>query len=369
MKTLESILNPISVNEFLTNNWCKVPLFLAKNDTTVNNLITMEDIGDLLDSEILIYPFLRMVGGGAELNRDLYTASSISVMQTLDRGKILNLFNKGNTIVLQSPNLYFPKLDKFLEDISRELGMRVHTNIYITPANSKGFDPHVDPHEVFVLQVYGNKVWNLYDIPYESPTKSIMLTNADKERYKSGPTHAINLQANDILYVPCGVVHDAYTTDSPSIHITLGLHPLRKIDILEKFVKEAEQHPFFRKSFFPIQDEFDSRESLTELIRESTKLIENIVTTCNTERNLNMEQERYSGVFKNTLTIDSVNTVEDINTFLQHHSKDSQHQQHVTDLMEAIETGKLSNATAATMGKIKFKLKDMVKQGSLQMEH
>jgi ribosomal protein L16 Arg81 hydroxylase len=196
-----------------------------------------------------------------------------------------------------------------------------------------------------------------------------MLTNADKERYKSGPTHAINLQANDILYVPCGVVHDAYTTDSPSIHITLGLHPLRKIDILEKFVKEAEQHPFFRKSFFPIQDEFNSDESFNDLIHESTKLLEDIVATCNKERNLNLEQERFSGVFRNTLAIDNVNTVDDINTFLQNHSKDSRYQQQVNDLMQAIESGKLSNANAATMGKIKFKLKDMVKQGSLQMEH
>jgi ribosomal protein L16 Arg81 hydroxylase len=369
MKTLESILNPISVNEFLTNNWAKVPLFLAKNDTSVNNLITVDEIGDLLDSEILIYPFLRMVGGGAELNRDLYTTSSISVMQTLDRGKILDLFNKGNTIVLQSPNLYFPKLDKFLAAISGELGMRVHTNIYITPANSKGFDPHVDPHEVFVLQVYGNKVWNLYDIPYESPTKSLMLTNEDKERYKSDPAHEVNLQANDILYVPCGVVHDAYTTNSPSIHITLGLHPLRKIDILEKLVKEAEQHSFFRKALFPIQNESDTNESVKDFIRESARLIENIVAACNNERNLNTEQERYSGVFKNTMAIDSVNTFEDINTLLQQSSKDSIYQQQVTDLMEAIESGKLSNATTATMGKIKFKLKDMVKQGSLQMEH
>jgi len=40
------------------------------------------------------------------------------------------------------------------------------------------------------------------------------------------------LTAGDLLYMPRGFLHEAWTTDEPSTHLTVGLHVVRWLDLL-----------------------------------------------------------------------------------------------------------------------------------------
>ena len=71
-------------------------------------------------------------------------------------------------------------------------------NAYITPPGSQGFDLHRDDHDVFVLQVSGEKHWIVYD---------------DRDRARSLIDHS--LARGETLYVPKGFPHTATAGASP----------------------------------------------------------------------------------------------------------------------------------------------------------
>jgi ribosomal protein L16 Arg81 hydroxylase len=95
------------------------------------------------------------------------------------------------------------------------------TNIYMTPAHSQGFTPHYDTHDVFVLQISGEKHWQIFEVDTGLPLKNNPFV---KEGFEPGKViDEFVLKEGDFLYIPRGRVHDAHTKDQYSMHITVGL--------------------------------------------------------------------------------------------------------------------------------------------------
>ena len=67
----------------------------------------------------------------------------------------------GGTLVLDQLHHREPKLGLLCRLLGPELGHRFQTNLYLTPPHGKGFTPHWDNHDVFILQVLGSKHWNV----------------------------------------------------------------------------------------------------------------------------------------------------------------------------------------------------------------
>jgi hypothetical protein len=81
---------------------------------------------------------------------------------------------------------------------------------------------------VLSLQVAGEKRWLVYDPVLVLPLKN--------QRYRTAlgapgePVLDITLRAGDTLYLPRGWLHQALTSDSDSLHITIGVNVRRWID-------------------------------------------------------------------------------------------------------------------------------------------
>jgi ribosomal protein L16 Arg81 hydroxylase len=120
----------------------------------------------------------------------------------------------------------------------------------LTPARAKGFKAHYDTHDVFVLQVVGSKQWTLYGTPVELPLTAQDFDSSVHERGE--PTLEFELQAGDLAYIPRGVVHDARSGDSASLHITVGVLTYTWVDFLLEWVADtALSDSTFRKSLPP----------------------------------------------------------------------------------------------------------------------
>jgi len=121
-------------------------------------------------------------------------------------------------------------------------------NIYITPANAQGFAPHYDDHDVFILQTTGTKIWRLYHSPIELPSPKQPHCK-HKDKYELGtPAFEVELKPGDLLYIHRGLIHDASTTDTASVHITLGLHPNYWFELLREVADLAEDKAEFRRA-------------------------------------------------------------------------------------------------------------------------
>jgi len=129
-----------------------------------------------------------------------------------------------------------PKLGMMCQRLTRETWARFQTNIYLTPPGGKGFTPHWDNHDVFVLQVYGSKHWKVEKDRRLLPQKDGAMF---EDREISGDIYEIHLQQGDMLYLPRGTVHAAECGSDPSMHITLGVYPQTWDSLLTAVVQAA----------------------------------------------------------------------------------------------------------------------------------
>ena len=92
--------------------------------------------------------------------------------------------------------------------------------------SSRGFDPHYDVHDVFVLQTSGHKHWTVHEPVHADPLASQPWTDhrdAIAQRVKDEPVIDTVLSPGDALYLPRGWVHSARALGALSIHLTIGV--------------------------------------------------------------------------------------------------------------------------------------------------
>ncbi len=110
-------------------------------------------------------PFLRMAKDGTVLATKTFTrggGAGATINDQVADDRVLRQIDDGATLVLQALHRTWPPLVEFASQLSAELGHPVQINSYITPAQNRGFAPHYDVHDVFVLQVEGRKRWRIH---------------------------------------------------------------------------------------------------------------------------------------------------------------------------------------------------------------
>jgi hypothetical protein len=144
---------------------------------------------------------------------------------------------EGATLVLDGVQQGEPKLGLMCRELSKELGYNFQTNLYLTPPNGKGFTPHYDNHDVFVLQVVGSKHWKVENERRLLPEKDA--NTPDEDRAFRSEVTSFTLEQGDMVYIPRGFLHAAECGSESSLHITLGIYPPEWADFLIAIVNAA----------------------------------------------------------------------------------------------------------------------------------
>jgi hypothetical protein len=107
----------------------------------------------------------------------------------------------------------------------------------LTPRGAQGFTAHYDTHDVFVLQIEGTKQWRFY-----APVRELPLAEEWRPLHKDeiGPvTMEAVMRPGDTLYMPRGHIHEAFTSEDLSLHLTVGVRVFRWLDLLQRAVAIA----------------------------------------------------------------------------------------------------------------------------------
>jgi ribosomal protein L16 Arg81 hydroxylase len=287
MDDLEFLLKPISRETFFEEYWEKALLHIQRNDKTYyDSLITLDEILNYTSRNDLRYPAVRLVKDGLSIPLDDYTVNitlgAHEFSSLMNHDQLSGHLKQGATIQFQYLQLAFNTLQNLCKNISDRYRMHIQANAYLTPPNSQGFAAHYDTHGVFILQVFGEKVWKVYEtIPFEFPLKE---QRFDKEKWDTEqPAQTILLKEGDFLYIPRGMVHEAHTSnDLSSFHITMGILPTNWIDIFRELLSSMESDREFRKalpydgSTTSIDEDLfrDQFSVLTDLVRKTTDPIQ-----------------------------------------------------------------------------------------------
>lgn len=153
--------------------------------------------------------------------------------------RVLELFADGHTVVLQGLHRTWGPLVDFAGELTWELGHPVQVNAYVTPSSSQGFAAHYDVHDVFVLQVAGEKRWRIHEPVHPAPLGDQPWADrkdAVAARAAERPVIDTVLRPGDAMYLPRGYLHAAEALGDVSCHLTVGVHPVTRRTVLDALV-------------------------------------------------------------------------------------------------------------------------------------
>jgi lysine-specific demethylase/histidyl-hydroxylase NO66 len=144
---------------------------------------------------------------------------------------VLPSANNRSTVVLQGLHRLWPPLIEFADQLAADLGHPTQVNAYITPPSSRGFSAHYDVHDVFVLQVAGEKHWRIHEPVLPDPLRTQPWADRAAEvaaAAEGEPVIDAVLRPGDALYLPRGFLHSAAALGEISAHLTVGIHPVTR---------------------------------------------------------------------------------------------------------------------------------------------
>lgn len=236
------------VRSFARDSWGRQALLSRAGelaDGRSRNLFSADAVDELVSRRGLRTPFVRVVKNGTTLGDRAFTAGAgvgATIGDQVSDDKLLRLLADGATIVLQGLHRVWQPLVEFSQALAADLGHPVQVNAYVTPPQSRGFDEHYDVHDVFVLQVDGEKHWRIHAPVHEAPLRDQPWTDrraAVEAAARTEPVLDVLLQPGDCLYLPRGYLHAATAHGGVSTHLTFGVHTWTRHHVAEELVRAA----------------------------------------------------------------------------------------------------------------------------------
>ena len=232
---LEWLLQPMEPAEFLADYLGKRVLVLHHTDETrFRRILSLSDYQGIIaglpsaNSKFEHRPSLahrlRLAGDDGYLDMDA----------------VLSGYAQGSSVYLDDVHRRHPPLQAFCNRLEqsfahhqRPLAECCPATVFLTPAKSQALDPHIDPSDLFVLQLEGTKRWRFFGETARS--------GAPGKRLDDLPvcTQEVVLAPGSVVYVPRGFIHCANTTGAHSFAVTIGFNPFSWRYVLKDLV---EQH-------------------------------------------------------------------------------------------------------------------------------
>jgi hypothetical protein len=235
----------VDPDDFAARVWSRRPLLSTREQLAVagpagfDDLFSLAAVDELLSRRGLRTPFLRIASDGVVTPATRYTRGGGTGAMVADQvadDRVLELFADGHTVVLQGLHRTWGPITDFAGELTTELGHPVQVNAYVTPGSSQGFSAHYDVHDVFVLQVAGEKRWRIHEPVHPAPLRDQPWEQRRPEveaRATEEPVLDAVLRPGDALYLPRGYLHAAEALGDVSCHLTVGVHPVTRHHVLE----------------------------------------------------------------------------------------------------------------------------------------
>lgn len=219
--------------EFLGSYWEKRPLEIRRAEPAYYS--TLPGLGEV-DGLITTTVF----GGGARTQdgrlvrtgRDGKLSERPFRLEADGRPDIHDIYrsyDEGYTVVLSGIHWRSPVVGALCRELEADFQHPVGANLYLTPRSAQGFRPHVDSHDVVIVQIHGVKEWCVG----AAPSRSFPTAASPSEPIDSVPdAQGYVLTPGDALYIPRGYAHEAVAQTSSSLHLTVGIQVLTWADLL-----------------------------------------------------------------------------------------------------------------------------------------
>jgi ribosomal protein L16 Arg81 hydroxylase len=235
------------MGEFAEQHWGRAPLLSrsAELPAPFDDLFSEDAVDELVSERALRTPFMRMARDGRTLPDRAFSrgaGTGAGVADQVSDDDVLRQVGDGATMVLQGLHRSWAPVAAFARELAADLGHPVQVNAYVTPPQSQGFADHYDVHDVFVLQVAGEKRWRVRPPVHPAPLRDEPWTDhreAVERAARAEPLIEATLRPGDCLYLPRGYLHAATALGQVSTHLTIGVHPWTRRHVADELLRAA----------------------------------------------------------------------------------------------------------------------------------
>jgi bifunctional lysine-specific demethylase and histidyl-hydroxylase NO66 len=250
--SLHDFLRPVTPDAFLNAHYRKQAVVIPADDARAA-LFSVDELNELLAQSSLWTPAtLKIWIDRMAVPADRYCSPMLTwdgEQLRPDPRKIASWLARGASVIMNGAEAMTPKFRALAERLERSLLGYVVANIYFSYGGRQAFDSHYDDHEVFAVQIVGEKTWRVYegrvDNPVGQPRPAANLQQTH-DRAKGALAFEHTLKPGEVMYVPRGQYHDAIATGSASLHVTFSVQPATGLAVLDLLKAEAARESFFR---------------------------------------------------------------------------------------------------------------------------
>ena len=224
---LDFILRGTGVDreQFFRDYYEKVPVFLPRNGDGNDNASNANHYGDLFPFEAVAsiidsFPDQRKLDDWVVVRQNFVTPPRYNKVT-----EYYGAYLRGETLGMFILNRLWATLGLLVDDLDADFGFPWRVNLYLTPRGARGFMPHTDQHDFFILQTGGRKRWRVFGNPVPLNTRAQELGKHGEHLNEADlgpPLLDIIMEQGDALYVPRGFIHVCDTfEDTGSLHLTV----------------------------------------------------------------------------------------------------------------------------------------------------
>jgi hypothetical protein len=254
---------------FWETQWGQFPACLRSDE--IEKIASLEAIDRHVLSGGLRSPDLQIISGGRASDVPL----TVSLAPATDSAFLLRAYKAGKSFRIQHLENYLPELAAWCSVLEKELGMPLRANAYFSPPGSMGLSPHYDGCDSFVIQLLGEKTWQIFS----EYTEQVLLPTPDQKfshtRHRPlGEPTSVTMRQGDVLYLPRGVMHSAFTQSTTSIHLTVSLLGATWSDLLAQIIHaEAAENIALRRLALLHGSGASPLETLTKQAQDQLSLV------------------------------------------------------------------------------------------------
>lgn len=259
--TLADLLAPVTPEQFFAEYHDRKPLHVRGSPGKFAQVLSWRQINRLLDmTHIWSSQSLKLVMDGNPVPPEQYcsraTGRDGTVVLQPDSARLRDWVKRGASLVMNDVDSLTPGLAGVSQALEGAGLGKSQGNVYISWQSHKAFAAHYDTHDVWAVQVEGEKAWNIWEGRAEYPIAHSAFRGqpqAHHEQAKGRLREQVLLKPGDLLYLPRGWYHDALAEAPASVHVAYGVHAPLGMDVLNILLERALYDAEFRKPL-PRQD-------------------------------------------------------------------------------------------------------------------
>lgn len=251
--SFEQLLAPIPQEQFFSEYYHRRWLHVSGPQDKFASVMSWANLNQILNSAVWSQHSLQLMLDRQRVPPGAYCQSTVDrnraqVLQPVP-DRVLDFLRKGASLLLNEIDAVDANVMAVAKAIEIGVGAKCCANLYCSWKERQAFDSHYDRHDVYAIQIVGEKRWRIYRGRANNPIEHAAFHNvlqAEYDRMKGSVAEEVTMTPGDLLYLPRGQYHDALANSEASIHVSFSCTEPLGLDWLTGLWQSAVSDPLFR---------------------------------------------------------------------------------------------------------------------------